>query len=216
MDSPCHAEEHGYFRGKRIGIFGGSFDPVHEGHIHLATLAKEAAALDEVWFLPCRVSPHKTGHPPSPGENRVAWLRIAIRDLEWAKVETIELERAEPSFSYLTLESLIELASWQRMVLDHGRGSMEFSRSLETSRDSYEKCDLCGSREKRGTNRARGGTALNCSSRGPSGILHCHSRGLGERGRGTSVSRSRRSQGDTGRALVKNFTKSRFRLCPFR
>ncbi len=108
MDSPRHAEEHGYFRGKRIGVFGGSFDPVHVGHIHLATLAKEAAALDEVWFLPCRVSPHKTGRPPSPGKSRVAWIQIAIRDIEWAKVETIELERSQPSFSYLTLESLIK------------------------------------------------------------------------------------------------------------
>ncbi len=108
MDSPCHAEEHGYFRGKRIGIFGGSFDPVHEGHIHLATLAKETAALEEVWFLPCRVSPHKTGRPPTPGEKRVKWLKIAIRDLDWAKVETIELDREEPSFSYLTLETLIK------------------------------------------------------------------------------------------------------------
>ena len=107
MDSPCHAEEHGCFRGNRIGVFGGSFDPVHDGHIHLAKQAKEAAGLDEVWFLPCRVSPHKTGRPPSSGEKRVDWLRIAIRDLDWARVETMELDREEPSFSYLTLETLI-------------------------------------------------------------------------------------------------------------
>lgn len=56
---------------KRIGIFGGSFDPVHDGHIHLATLAKVGANLDEVWFLPCQISPHKLAAPPSSGRERV-------------------------------------------------------------------------------------------------------------------------------------------------
>lgn len=92
---------------KRIGIFGGSFDPVHHGHIHLGTLAKEAVALDEVWFLPCQISPHKTARPPTPGKTRAEWLRAALAGIPWARIELTELETEGPSFSYRTLEKLV-------------------------------------------------------------------------------------------------------------
>lgn len=92
---------------KRIGIFGGSFDPVHDGHIHLATLAKQAADLDEVWFLPCRVSPHKTARPPTSGATRAEWLRVALAEIPWAKTNLTDLETEDPSYSYLTLEKLV-------------------------------------------------------------------------------------------------------------
>ncbi len=92
---------------KRIGIFGGSFDPVHNGHIHLATLAKDAAQLDEVWFLPCQISPHKTHRPPTPGATRAEWLSAALAGIPWAKTDLTELETDAPSFSYITMEKLI-------------------------------------------------------------------------------------------------------------
>jgi nicotinate-nucleotide adenylyltransferase len=91
---------------KRIGIFGGSFDPVHDGHIHLATLAKEAADLDEVLFLACNISPHKTGTPPTPGAIRAKWLEAALAGISWAKIDLTELETDGPSFSFRTLETL--------------------------------------------------------------------------------------------------------------
>lgn len=93
---------------KKIGIFGGSFDPVHEGHIHLAKLALEAECLDEIWFLPCRISPHKTDTPPSSGEDRVKWLEIALQEISWAEIETMELETEGPSFSYRTIRNLAQ------------------------------------------------------------------------------------------------------------
>jgi nicotinate-nucleotide adenylyltransferase len=91
---------------KKVGIFGGSFDPVHEGHIHLARLAKEAAGLDEVRFMPCHISPHKTGLSPTEGALRAGWLRIALEGIEWAKVDETELKRDGPSYSYETVEQL--------------------------------------------------------------------------------------------------------------
>lgn len=91
---------------KRIALFGGTFDPVHLGHVHMARLAKEAADLDEVRFMPCRISPHKIGHVTAPAEDRVEMLRLATTDLPWAKVEDYELTGPEPSYSYLTAEAL--------------------------------------------------------------------------------------------------------------
>lgn len=93
---------------KRIALFGGTFDPVHLGHVHLARLAKEAADLDEVRFMPCRISPHKIGHATAPAEDRVEMLRLATMDLPWARVEDYELTGPEPSYSHLTAEVLSE------------------------------------------------------------------------------------------------------------
>ncbi|MBK1817269.1 nicotinate (nicotinamide) nucleotide adenylyltransferase [Luteolibacter yonseiensis] len=92
----------------RIGIFGGTFDPVHLGHIHLATLAKETLDLDEVRFLPCRISPHKPGSAPAGGEDRCEMLRLATADLPWAVVDDFELKTDGPSYSYQTAEAMAE------------------------------------------------------------------------------------------------------------
>lgn len=107
MTKVCYAGEFGDYDPKRIGIFGGSFDPVHDGHIHLATLAKETADLDEVWFLPCRISPHKTDRPPTPGATRAEWLHAALSGIPWAKTDLTELEAEDPSFSYATMGKLV-------------------------------------------------------------------------------------------------------------
>jgi nicotinate-nucleotide adenylyltransferase len=89
-----------------LGIFGGTFDPVHLGHIHLAILAKEALGLDEVRFLPCRISPHKTGTVPASPFDRCEMLRRATADLPWSVVDSSELDRSGPSYSYQTAEAL--------------------------------------------------------------------------------------------------------------
>jgi nicotinate-nucleotide adenylyltransferase len=87
---------------RRIGLFGGTFDPVHLGHIHLAGIARGAMRLDEVKFIPCRISPHKTGTCPASGGDRVKMLEIATAGLPWAVVDDFELAAGGESFSYLT------------------------------------------------------------------------------------------------------------------
>ena len=91
---------------RKIALFGGSFDPVHRGHLHLAGLAREALDLQEVRFLPCRISPHKAGLEPAAAADRVEMLRRATADLAWAVVDDCELGREGPSFSYATAEAL--------------------------------------------------------------------------------------------------------------
>ncbi len=93
---------------RKIGIFGGTFDPVHLGHLHLASLAKDALGLDEVRFLPCRISPHKTGTAPASAEDRLEMLRLATAGIPWAVVDDFELKQAGPSYSYQTAEAMAE------------------------------------------------------------------------------------------------------------
>jgi nicotinate-nucleotide adenylyltransferase len=87
---------------RRIALFGGTFDPIHLGHVEIATRAKEAMDLDEVIFLPCRVSPHKIGVASAPPDDRLEMARLATRGLAWAVVDDFDLTSPPPSYSYLT------------------------------------------------------------------------------------------------------------------
>lgn len=89
---------------RRIGLFGGTFDPVHLGHLHLANLARESLALDEVRFIPCTISPHKLGSNPASPADRLKMLRLATADLPWAVIDDTELKSSEPNYSYRTAE----------------------------------------------------------------------------------------------------------------
>ena len=89
-------------------MFGGTFDPVHLGHVHLAGLAQQALGLDEVRFLPCRISPHKAGREPTPAADRLKMLGLATVDLPWAVVDDCEVRRDGPSYSYATAEAMRE------------------------------------------------------------------------------------------------------------
>ena len=91
---------------RAIALFGGTFDPVHLGHLHIAEAARQAMALDEVRFLPCRVSPHKTGTTPTAAADRLTLLRLATAGLPWAVVDDSEVRREGPSFSYQTAEAM--------------------------------------------------------------------------------------------------------------
>ena len=88
----------------KIALFGGTFDPPHLGHIHIAEAAVAACGLDQVIFLPCHQSPHKPNQPKASGPQRAEMLRLATSQFPWAKVSEWELQRAEPSFSWQTAE----------------------------------------------------------------------------------------------------------------
>jgi len=91
---------------RRIGIFGGSFDPVHAGHLHAARAARSAFALDRVVFVPAAESPHKVGVRMASGAQRVAMLELAIRGESAFSVSPIELERGGASYTIDTVRNL--------------------------------------------------------------------------------------------------------------
>ena len=72
----------------------------------MAEAAVSALGLDEVRFIPCRISPHKQGSAPASGEDRLAMLRLAMTDARWAVIDDLELRRDGPSFSYETAEAM--------------------------------------------------------------------------------------------------------------
>jgi len=91
---------------RRIGIFGGSFDPVHLGHLYVASMAQAAQALERVVFVPARVPPHKPDQVLASGPDRIAMLEIALRGHPDWTIDALELERAGPSYTIDTLREL--------------------------------------------------------------------------------------------------------------
>lgn len=91
----------------RVALFGGTFDPVHHGHLLLAQDALEQLQLDLLLFIPARVNPHKlqSTQGASP-EQRVEMLRLATRGVDRLQVDPSEILRAGPSFTVDTVESL--------------------------------------------------------------------------------------------------------------
>ncbi len=94
---------------KKIGIYGGTFDPVHCGHLILARDALEQFGLDEVIFVPAALSPHKLEFAPTPAAIRVEMLRAAMEGEERFCLTEMELERAAPSFTIDTIEEFRRL-----------------------------------------------------------------------------------------------------------
>jgi len=90
----------------RIGVYGGSFDPVHLGHLLAAESCREQAGLDRVIFVPAAVPPHKRDRSLAPAEDRLAMLRLATGGHDAFAVSTIELDRGGVSWTVDTLEGL--------------------------------------------------------------------------------------------------------------
>ncbi len=87
----------------RLGLFGGSFDPVHTGHLVLADSCAEQAALDEVWFVPAARQPLKPSGPQASDALRLAMLRLALADRPRFEVSELEIERGGMSYTVDTL-----------------------------------------------------------------------------------------------------------------
>lgn len=96
--------------GKLIGIYGGSFDPIHFGHINLAVEMMEAHHLHEVWFCPAAQNPHKQ-HVAAAPEHRLNMLRLAIENEPRFRLLEIEAHQPGPSYTFDTLSELDKIQS---------------------------------------------------------------------------------------------------------
>jgi nicotinate-nucleotide adenylyltransferase len=94
----------------RIGIFGGSFDPVHCGHLALAESCREQAQLDRVWFVPAAHQPFKPDGPFATNADRVEMLKLALGQYERYEISMLEIDRGGMSYTIdtlLTVKSLV-------------------------------------------------------------------------------------------------------------
>lgn len=94
----------------RTGIFGGTFDPIHNGHLLSAAAIKDVLKLDKIVFIPTGEPPHKVARRVTPSEDRLAMVKLAVEDNENFEVSDIECRRNNYTYTYDTLKELNEKA----------------------------------------------------------------------------------------------------------
>jgi nicotinate-nucleotide adenylyltransferase len=94
---------------KKIAILGGTFDPPHNGHLLIAYEVLHALSLDEIWFMPTKIPPHKEGENVTDSNDRLTMLELALLNHEHFKVQSIELKRKGPSYTFDTIKLLKEM-----------------------------------------------------------------------------------------------------------
>lgn len=101
--------------GRRVCLFGGSFDPVHEGHCSIARRAVEACGLDRVVFLPCAQSPLKQTPPLLSDAERLMLLQLALADAPWAAIDELDLGMPRPSWTWRLVQAWKKLHPGQEL-----------------------------------------------------------------------------------------------------
>ena len=89
----------------KIGILGGTFNPIHLGHLHLAHEVRSKLDLDEIWFIPTGTPPHKTDEELASPADRFEMVRLGISGHPFFKISDIELKRVEKSYSIDTVRA---------------------------------------------------------------------------------------------------------------
>ena len=123
---------------KKIGLFGGSFDPVHLGHLLVAQAAREEAGLERVYFIPAAQSPFKPDRVPAPAEERLRLLRLALAGNAHCEIDAQELGRGGVSYTIDTVRDYARRFPGAQLHLligaDHARTLGEWREAGELAR----------------------------------------------------------------------------------
>lgn len=123
----------------RLGIYGGSFDPVHYGHLLLAECCREQLQLDEVWLLPAAVPPHKQSRERASGKSRLEMLELALSGHEQLRASPLEIDRGGVSY---TVETLTEIRAQQPATSLFFLMGADSLADLPTWREPARICEL--------------------------------------------------------------------------
>lgn len=111
---------------RKIGILGGSFDPIHKGHLNIAESARREFELDNVWFIPAGHSPNKDEQGMTPAVQRCCMVELALADYPYFKCSKIEVEAENTSYTYLTLTKLKERYPDTELYFIMGADSLDY------------------------------------------------------------------------------------------
>ena len=139
----------------KIGILGGSFDPIHNGHLNMAIKSYEQYDLDEVWLIPNGNAPHKKSDKMADARHRLAMCQLVANEYPYIKTSDIEIASQEYSFTYITMTKLKERYPEHIFYFIMGADSLDYfdkwrnpeiiaqkSVILVVNRDDFSEDDL--------------------------------------------------------------------------
>ena len=127
---------------KRLGIFGGTFDPIHNGHLALADAAKKEFALDEIIFVPSAQPPHKVGEKITDSEHRFNMVNLAIQGIKSYSLSRIELDRQGISYAVETFAQLIEKHKDSKLFYIMGLDSLNEILTWKKPLELFKMCEF--------------------------------------------------------------------------
>ena len=140
---------------QKIGILGGSFDPIHKGHIFMALHAHEQYDLDKVWLMPNGHAPHKDEEKMTDAKDRLAMCKLVSDQYTFMETCDIEIRSEEYSYTYFTMQKLAQIYPEYEFYFIMGADSLNYFKKwrhpeiiaslckiLVVNRDDYQKEDL--------------------------------------------------------------------------
>lgn len=124
---------------KGLGILGGTFDPVHMGHLHMAEAVYERMQLEQIMFIPAYVAPHKVGLDFAPAEERFRMTQLAVEPYSQFVVSDIELRRSGVSYTIDTVRELSKIYAGRELYFIIGADSVV---QLHTWNNIYDLLEL--------------------------------------------------------------------------
>lgn len=125
-----------------IGIFGGTFNPIHLGHLRAAEEVREGQHLDEIWLVPAAMPPHKQPTALVSPAHRLRMVELAVRDVPGFRVSSLEVERAGPSYTIDTLHAVREQIGDTRLVFILGSDAFAELHTWKRYAEIFQMCDV--------------------------------------------------------------------------
>ena len=135
---------------RRIGLFGGSFNPIHNGHLHLACSVKRSLKLEGVVIMPTGEAPHKSSAEYAPAADRLAMCRLAAQPYPWMRISDYETQKSGKSYTVDTLRALHEMhpdTAWTLMI---GSDMLLSFRTWREWQEIMRLSDICAVSRARG------------------------------------------------------------------
>lgn len=128
----------------KLAMFGGSFDPIHNGHVQLAGAFTEKLGLDKILIMPTYLPPHKQKKTSVTPQQRLEMCRLAFKDQSDVIISDIEIKRQGASYTYMTLLELSELYSGGELFLITGADMFMTIHQWKEPQIIFEKAVICG------------------------------------------------------------------------
>lgn len=129
---------------KRLGIFGGTFDPIHIGHLEIAKSIYEQMELEQIIFIPAYVAPHKVGQDFAPAMDRYKMTKLAVEPYPYFSVSYLELMRTGVSYTYDTLLELRKIYPEHEFFFIIGADSVTSLHSWHRIQEMFELTTFVG------------------------------------------------------------------------